>query len=295
MNEQTPNIGDTTEKEDDALMSKGLNEDLIQGPKPVTTNKKTSAFQDCLSVMFPCIKKVDTTSRRIVYFDDQSLNITNWSNKEENNKYNIVTFLPITLFNQFRQFGNFFYLLMSISQFFPEIAVGFLFTYIAPLAFVIAVSMGKELYDDINRRIQDKNTNSAKIKVMVPSADKKTVEYIEKEASQLLIGDIIDLKKDSRVPADMIVLKTFNESEDNQAFIRTDQLDGETDWKLRKAPGVTQAMSEIQLLTCGAYAEYEPPSKLIYNFQGVIQCKSEKKKKKETQFRKYNVGKYCCS
>ena len=86
---------------------------------------------------------------------------------------------------------------MSISQFFPEIAVGFLFTYIAPLAFVIAVSMGKELYDDINRRIQDKNTNSAKIKVMVPSADKKTVEYIEKEASQLLIGDIIDLKKDS--------------------------------------------------------------------------------------------------
>ena len=40
MNEQTPNIGDTTEKEDDALMSQGLNEDLIQGPKPVTTNKK---------------------------------------------------------------------------------------------------------------------------------------------------------------------------------------------------------------------------------------------------------------
>ena len=83
--------------------------------------------------------------------------------------------------------------------------------------------MGKELYDDINRRIQDKNTNSAKIKVMVPSADKKTVEYIEKEASQLLIGDIIDLKKDSRVPADMIVLKKYNETEDNKDFIRTDQ------------------------------------------------------------------------
>ena len=27
----------------------GLNEDLIQGPKPVTTNKKTSAFPDCFS------------------------------------------------------------------------------------------------------------------------------------------------------------------------------------------------------------------------------------------------------
>jgi phospholipid-translocating ATPase len=282
MNEQVIDINTTNEKESgDSIIKKDLSEDLIQGPKPVTTNKKSGACANFWSAIFPCLKKVDTTSKRVVYFSDPSLNITNWSNKDENSKYNVITFIPITLFNQFRQFGNFFYLLMSISQFFPEIAVGFLFTYIAPLAFVIAVSMGKELYDDINRRIQDKNTNSAKIKVMVPSADKKTVEYIEKEASQLLIGDIIDLKKDSRVPADMIVLKTFNESEDNQAFIRTDQLDGETDWKLRKAPGVTQAMSEIQLLTCGAYAEYEPPSKLIYNFQGVIQCKSGEGEKKE--------------
>ena len=262
-------------------MNSGLNEDLIQGPKPVTTNKKSSALADFCSMVFPCIKKVDTTSRRLVYFSDQALNITNWSNKEENNKFNVITFFPKTLFNQFRQFGNFFYLLMSISQFFPELAVGFLFTYISPLAFVIAVSMGKELYDDINRRIQDKKTNSAKITVIVPSADKSSIQLTQKDASQLQIGDIIELKKDSRVPADIIVLKTFNEAEDNQAFIRTDQLDGETDWKLRKAPGVTQAMNEIQFFTSEAFAEYEPPSKLIYNFQGVIQCKTEEGEKKE--------------
>ena len=266
---------------EDSPMNSGLNEDLIQGPKPVTTNKKSSALADFCSMVFPCIKKVDTTSRRFVYFSDQALNITNWSNKEENNKFNVITFFPKTLFNQFRQFGNFFYLLMSISQFFPELAVGFLFTYISPLAFVIAVSMGKELYDDINRRIQDKKTNSAKITVIVPSADKSSIQLTQKDASQLQIGDIIELKKDSRVPADIIVLKTFNEAEDNQAFIRTDQLDGETDWKLRKAPGVTQAMNEIQFFTSEAFAEYEPPSKLIYNFQGVIQCKTEEGEKKE--------------
>ena len=283
MNEQLDiNKVEISDKDtEDSPMNSGLNEDLIQGPKPVTTNKKSSALADFCSMVFPCIKKVDTTSRRLVYFSDQALNITNWSNKEENNKYNVITFFPITLFNQFRQFGNFFYLLMSISQFFPELAVGFLFTYIAPLAFVIAVSMGKELYDDINRRIQDKKTNSAKITVIVPSADKSSIQLTQKDASQLQIGDIIELKKDSRVPADIIVLKTFNEAEDNQAFIRTDQLDGETDWKLRKAPGVTQAMNEIQFFTSDAFAEYEPPSKLIYNFQGVIQCKTEDGEKKE--------------
>jgi hypothetical protein len=32
--------------------------------------------------------------------------------------------------------------------------------------------MGKELYDYINRHVQDKKTNSAKIRALVPSLDK---------------------------------------------------------------------------------------------------------------------------
>ena len=114
---------------------------------------------------------------------------------------------------------------MSISQFIPELKIGFLFAYVSPLAFVVCVSMAKELYDDINRRIQDKKTNSTKVEVLVPTPDKKNFRIELKSASDLLIGDIIQLKKNSRVPADIIVLKTFNESNDNQAFIRTDQLD----------------------------------------------------------------------
>ena len=260
----------------------GLKEDLIIEPKKrYSVNKKTSSCANFCSSIFPCFKRVDTTSSRIVYFNNQDLNITNWSNREENHKYNLITFIPIVLFNQFKQFGNFFYLIMSISQFFPDLKVGFLFTYISPLAFVVFVSMAKELYDDINRRIQDKNTNLTQITVLVPSQDRKSVETIKKNACDLLVGDIIELKKNSRVPADIVVLKTFTESNDNQAFIRTDQLDGETDWKLRKAPGITQQMEDIHFFTNDAYAECEPPSKLIYNFEGVISCKTEEGQKKE--------------
>ena len=289
MNEQVIDINTTNEKESGDSIKKDLSEDLIQGPKPVTTNKKSSACANFWSIIFPCLKKVDTTSKRVVYFSNPSLNITNWSNKDENNKYNVITFIPITLFNQFRQFGNLFYLIMTITQFFPQLAVGFLFTYIAPLAFVVAVSMGKELYDDINRRIQDKKTNSTSITVLQLSDDKKRViSDFKKNASELLVGDIIKLNKDERIPADIIVLKTFNEAGDNQAFIRTDQLDGETDWKLRKAPGVTQSMEEVDILNSDAYAEYEPPSKLIYNFQGIIQCKVGETNKKEPLYWKRN-------
>ena len=249
MNEEQIEIDTKEPESEEAPINKDIQEVLV--PKPQTTGRRTGAFGKFCASIFPCLKKVDTTSKRIIYFNDiNGQNITNWSNKEENNKYNVLK-------------------------------VGFLFTYIAPLAFVVAVSMTKELYDDINRRIQDKKTNSSTITVLIPSADRKSVEKIQKKASELLVGDIIELSKDGRVPADIIVLKTFNEANDNQAFIRTDQLDGETDWKLRKAPGLTQGMSEIQLFTSDTFVECEPPSKLIYNFQGVIQSKSPEYNKKE--------------
>lgn len=50
-------------------------------------------------------------------------------------------------------------------------------------------------------------------------------------ASALRVGDIVMLHKGQRVPADMILLRT-NETM-GTVFIRTDQLDGEIDWKLR--------------------------------------------------------------
>ena len=197
MNEKA-SINDSSDSESeiqDHPEKKGLKEDLIIDNKRSTTNKKSSSCSNFCSKIFPCFKRVDTTSRRIVYFNNQQLNITNWSNQEENNKYNLITFIPIVLFNQFKQFGNFFYLIMSASQFIPELKIGFLFTYISPLAFVVFVSMAKELYDDINRRIQDKKTNSTKVEVLVPTPDKKNFRIELKSASDLLIGDIIQLKK----------------------------------------------------------------------------------------------------
>ena len=245
----------------------------IQKPK----RKCCKSFFTCC---FPCCAKVDTKSKRIVGFRDKSYNITHWSNKVENNKYNMLLFLPTVIYNQFKQFGNFFYLVMAISQFIPDIKVGFLFAYVSPLCVVVIVSLLKELIDDVNRRIQDLKTNSTKVTTIQFIKSKKNknslkeLKKIKKSYSNLKIGDIIELNKDEKVPADIIVLKTFNESEDSNTFIRTDQLDGETDWKLRKAPGITQKLNEAQILELNGFINYEPPSKFIYNFEGFISIKN---------------------
>ena len=119
---------------------------------------KRSCCKSFFYCLCPFCSKVDTKSKRIVGFRDKSYNITHWPNKVENNKYNMILFLPTVLFNQFKQFGNFFYLVMAISQFIPDIKVGFLFAYVSPLCVVVFVSLLKELIDDVNRRIRIKKT-----------------------------------------------------------------------------------------------------------------------------------------
>lgn len=56
-------------------------------------------------------------------------------------------------------------------------------------------------------------------------------------SANMRVGDIIKILHNERVPADILLLFTSEKS--GSVFIRTDQLDGETDWKLRKAVGMT--------------------------------------------------------
>ena len=73
------------------------------------------------------------------------------SNMISNQKYNVLNFVPVVLFNQFKFFFNLFFLMISLSQFVEALRVGFLFTFLAPLIFVLLLTMIKEAYDDVQR------------------------------------------------------------------------------------------------------------------------------------------------
>lgn len=55
------------------------------------------------------------------------------ANAIKNRKYNIITFLPLVLFQQFKFFLNLYFLVMATSQFIPDIRIGYLYTYWGPL------------------------------------------------------------------------------------------------------------------------------------------------------------------
>ena len=137
------------------------------------------------------------------------------TNKLNNNKYNVITFIPVVLFNQFKFFYNLFFLLIALSQFIPALKVGYLFTYIAPLAFVLIITLMKEGFDDIQRYRKDSALNNKKHEILQRSGT-----FGIKTCANLVVGDIIKVNQNERVPADCLLLYTTEKSA--SVFIRTD-------------------------------------------------------------------------
>lgn len=184
-------------------------------------------------------------------------------NVVRNQKYSIFTFIPIVLFQQFSVFLNLYFLIMACSQFIPSIRIGYLYTYWAPLAFVITVTMLREAYDDFKRYLRDKELNSQLYKILTYDGIKMV------PSSHLKVSDVIVIEKNQRVPADIVLLKTSERS--GTTFIRTDQLDGETDWKLRVAVSSTQNLEKnSDLLDIGAQIYAEKPQLRIHAFEGIF-------------------------
>ncbi|KAG2143955.1 hypothetical protein BD769DRAFT_1747670 [Suillus cothurnatus] len=180
----------------------------------------------------------------------------------------VFTFFPIVIYEQFKFFFNLYFLLVALSQFVPALKIGFIVTYVAPLAFVLCVTMGKEAYDDYKRNLRDREANSQKYLILVPSSDSGP-HTRSVPSSSLKVGDLVVLEKNQRVPADMVLLRTSDAS--GTCFIRTDQLDGETDWKLRVAVPATQKLvNDRELLDLDAEVYADAPIKDIHTFIGTF-------------------------
>ncbi|KAI1115787.1 phospholipid-translocating P-type ATPase [Nemania sp. NC0429] len=288
-------------------------------------------------------------------------------NLVSNAKYTAFTFLPITLYNEFSFFFNLYFLLVALSQAIPALQIGYLTTYIAPLGFVLVITMGKEAYDDIGRRRRDNEANSEAYTVLdlsdavqpnghrnstkiSVSASLQTrhrhqfgrrgrlseireeeerlegeglnrspprVQEVSKKSRDLKVGDILKLSKGQRVPADVVILQcstmeslqdrseeadqnllladgdivgtgedsaadtknsggglqdnsnTSGDGSSGETFIRTDQLDGETDWKLRVASALTQSLALKELVRVRISAG--KPDKRVNEFVGTVE------------------------
>jgi len=263
-----------TPKRATSSVKKNLEEVQIPLLENETSEVPATAIQKeekrgCFKRIYYCFAREPvSTTNRIITFEKGVYPTNRCRNIIRNQKYSIFSFIPLVLYNQFKFFFNFFFLAIALSQFIDILKVGLLFSYVAPLAFVLTLTMVKEAYDDFNRYKQDKEANSQLYKVFTSATDK-----INKPSSALKVGDIIEVNANQRVPADLLLLYTSDES--GTVFLRTDQLDGETDWKLRKPVKYTQKVVVEKgsgLFGLNANITAEPPRAHIYDFIGKIEA-----------------------
>uniref|UniRef100_A0A8C1JGA2 Phospholipid-transporting ATPase n=1 Tax=Cyprinus carpio TaxID=7962 RepID=A0A8C1JGA2_CYPCA len=208
----------------------------------------------CECLVHTCRRKKELKARTVWLGHPEKCEEKYPKNAIKNQKYNIVTFVPGVLYQQFKFFLNLYFLVVACSQFVPSLKIGYLYTYWAPLGFVLAVTMVREAVDEVRRCRRDKEMNSQLYSKLTVRGDHSMTHP----------DDIIPY---TQIPADMIFLRTSEKT--GSCFIRTDQLDGETDWKLRITVACTQRLPALgDLFSISAYVYAQKPQLDIHSFEG---------------------------
>ncbi|GMH77774.1 hypothetical protein TrST_g13861 [Triparma strigata] len=172
-------------------------------------------------------------------------------------------FIFKNLAEQFSRMANVYFLIISVLTSLP-LSPKDPFSLIGTFIFVLTLSAVKEAYEDVQRHKSDEEANMQKCKVIV---DGKEVEKIWRNVE---VGDIMKVKKDDPIPADMIILST-TDTEHGLCFIDTCNIDGETNLKTMNAMEVSKHIKDegdLGKLTFDIECELPNPS--LYTFSGSV-------------------------
>ncbi|KAL7606801.1 hypothetical protein Lser_V15G14794 [Lactuca serriola] len=199
---------------------------------------------------------------RTVFCNDREANYLAkyLGNAVSTTKYNLVTFLPKGLYEQFRRVANLYFLTISCLSFTPVSPVSPV-TNVIPLSIVLFVSLVKEAFEDWKRLQNDKTINNSPVDLM----QDKTWESVPWRLLQ--VGDIVRVKQDGFFPADLLLLASTNP--DGICYIETANLDGETNLKIRKAMEKTwDYVTQEKASEFKGQIQCEQPNNSLYTFTG---------------------------
>ncbi|KAI1292635.1 Phospholipid-transporting ATPase IB [Halotydeus destructor] len=189
------------------------------------------------------------------------------SNKITTAKYNVFSFLPKFLFEQFRRYANVFFLFIALMQQIPGVSPTGRYTTAVPLFCILAVSAIKEIFEDIKRHNADRSVNRSKTGILNNAG--VTPQWERKHWFQVNVGDIVRVANDNFFPSDLLLLAS---SEPNgMCYIETANLDGETNLKIRQSLAATfECVTSDKLVQDLSMAsiECDPPNKHLYEFKG---------------------------
>lgn len=178
-------------------------------------------------------------------------------------KYNVATFLPKFLFEQFSKYANLFFLFTAALQQIPNISPTNRYTTIGPLIIVLLVSAGKELIEDFKRKNSDKSLNHSKARVLKGST------FEDLRWVSVKVGDIVRVESEEPFPADLVLLASSEP--EGLCYIETANLDGETNLKIKQAiPETANLVSPSELSRLSGRVRSEQPNSSLYTYEATL-------------------------
>ncbi|KAJ5084119.1 hypothetical protein NUU61_008698 [Penicillium alfredii] len=178
-------------------------------------------------------------------------------------KYNIFTFLPKFLFEQFSKYANLFFLFTAVLQQIPNVSPTNRWTTVVPLSIVLFVSATKELVEDYKRRTSDKGLNYSKTQVLKGSS------FHETKWVDVAVGDVVRVESEQPFPADLALLASSEP--EGLCYIETANLDGETNLKIKQAiPETANLVNPSDLSRLSGRIRSEQPNSSLYTYEATL-------------------------
>ncbi|KAM9805955.1 phospholipid-transporting ATPase ID isoform 5-T5 [Syngnathus typhle] len=191
------------------------------------------------------------------------------SNCITTSKYNVLTFLPINLFEQFQEVANTYFLFLLILQLIPQISSLSWFTTIVPLALVLSITAVKDATDDYFRHRSDNQVNNRQSQVLIRGS------LQNEKWMNVRVGDIIKLENNQFVAADLLLLSSSEPH--GLCYVETAELDGETNMKVRQSVSMTSELGDPNnLAQFNGEVICEPPNNKLDRFSGTLYWRDKK-------------------
>ncbi|EST09357.2 P-type ATPase, A domain protein [Kalmanozyma brasiliensis GHG001] len=180
-------------------------------------------------------------------------------------KYNILTFVPKFLVEQFSKYANVFFLFTACIQQIPGVSPTNRYTTIVPLALVLLASAFKEIKEDIKRHQSDSELN-ARISHVLEAG---TGSFEPRRWRHIRVGDIIRVENNEFFPADLVLISSSEP--EGLCYIETANLDGETNLKIKQAsPDTAKLTSSGAASTLRGNLTSEQPNNSLYTFDATL-------------------------
>uniref|UniRef100_A0A4W4F5R7 Phospholipid-transporting ATPase n=1 Tax=Electrophorus electricus TaxID=8005 RepID=A0A4W4F5R7_ELEEL len=222
-----------------------------------------------------CVKKKEKETERKIRANDREHNLSfkYATNAIKTSKYNVLTFLPLNLFEQFQRIANAYFLCLLVLQVIPAISSLSWFTTVVPLALVLSITAVKDAIDDLNRHKSDRQVNNRRAQVLIDG------ELRNEKWMNVQVGDIIKLENNQFVAVRaLLCLHVSTFLSHSLSFALYLSLSLETNLKVKQALSVIGEMGgNIEALAAfKGEVCCEPPNNRLDRFVGTLVWRGQK-------------------